>query len=266
MDKPLLAAQGLSFAYGGKPILTALDFSAAAGEITVIIGPNGAGKSTLLALLAGVSRPAAGSVSLKGANLATLSRREVARSLAILPQTPEAPQDIRLRELVTFGRHPRRAALAPWTAADDAAVNTALAQTGLTDLAGERLSHLSGGQRQRAWIAMVLAQETEVLLLDEPTSHLDIAHQFEILELLRDQARRRKLSVIVVMHDLSRAAQFADHLCVLAGGQMRTLGPTAEVLASGLLSELFGVRMQMVQTQKRSFPVPTGLAARDRRD
>lgn len=235
-----LAAEGLTVAYGAHPVLEALDVSFPAGRVTAVIGPNGCGKSTLLKALSRYLS-STGRLLLDGADARALPRRELARRLAVLPQAPTAPDGITVGDLVSRGRHPHQSWFRQWTARDAAVVADCLARTGIADLAERPLASLSGGQRQRAWLAMVLAQDTGLLLLDEPTTYLDLAHSVEVLRLvrrLRDEAGR---TVVMVLHDLNLAARFADHLVVMGPGRVAAVGAAAEVLTPGLLADTFGL-------------------------
>ncbi|MEB4614980.1 ABC transporter ATP-binding protein [Leucobacter sp. M11] len=235
-----LRAEGLTLRYERHEVATGLDFAVPAGEFTAIVGPNGCGKSTLLRALSRTLTPAAGRVLLDGVPLQRLRSKQIARSLALLPQDPIAPDTILVRDLVGRGRHPYHSALRQWLPGDSAIVDRVLAETGVTALAERRVAELSGGQRQRVWLAMVLAQETEIVLLDEPTSFLDIAHQVELLHLCQD-LRDAGRTVVAVLHDLNQAARYASRLAVLHGGRIVAEGAPSEVLTEGLVREVFGL-------------------------
>lgn len=237
-----LRAVGVDIGYGGSPIVAGLDLEIPASSVTAVIGPNGCGKSTTLRALARLLRPSAGHVELHGRPLSGMRPREVARRLAMLPQTPQAPQGMTVADLAARGRQPHQPWYRQWSAEDDRIAEQALADTGVLDLADRPLEELSGGQRQRAWIAMTLAQQTPILLLDEPTSHLDLAHGVEVLELLVRLRRDTGRTIVVVLHDLSLAARYADHLVVMRDGAIVARGPPATTMTSGLLMEAFGLR------------------------
>lgn len=237
-----MRACGLTLAHDQKPVCQALDLDIPAGRITVILGPNGCGKSTLLRGLAGLLAPRAGAVLLDGRQLHHLGTRELAVRLGLLPQAPQAPQGIRVAELVARGRYPHQSFWRPWRAADDEALRLALEQTRLTELADRPVDTLSGGQRQRAWLAFALAQNTPVLLLDEPTTYLDIAHQLEVLDLCRRLNRQQGKTLVMVLHDLNQAARYADHIVALRDGKVDTCGPPASVITPDLVRRLFGIR------------------------
>lgn len=236
----VLEAENLTLGYD-RPVVQNLSLRLPAGKVTAIIGPNGCGKSTLLRGLARLARPARGRVLLDGQDINRLPTRDVARRLALLPQSPVLPDGIAVGDLVARGRAPWRGLLGAWTAADEAARSRALARTGLTALADRPLSALSGGQRQRAWIALVLAQETGLLLLDEPTTWLDLAHQLEVLGLLRTLNREAGRTVVAVLHDLGLAARFADHVVLMRGGTVLAEGPAAQVITPDSLQAAFGL-------------------------
>nr|WP_223291110.1 ABC transporter ATP-binding protein [Streptomyces avicenniae] len=249
-----LRARGLSVGYGGEPVVRDLDLDVPPGGLTMIIGPNGCGKSTLVKALARAVRPVAGEVLLHGRDLASYRGKEAARHVALLPQSPIAPEGISVRGLVRRGRYPHHSLLRQWSPDDDAAVGEALERTGLTGLAEATVTELSGGQRQRAWIAMVLAQRTELLLLDEPTTFLDIAHQYELLELCAELHREGR-TVVAVLHDLNQAARFASHLVVMDAGRIVAQGAPGEVLTAELVADVFGLACDIVPDPRAGTPM-----------
>ena len=236
-----LRAVGLGLGYDGVPIVTDLDLLVAVGRITVIVGANASGKSTLLRGLARLLTPQSGVVLLDGTDIAKVPGKRVATVLGLLPQQPLAPEGITVGELVGRGRHPHQGWLRGTTAADDAIVADALVRTGTLDLAARRLEELSGGQRQRVWIAMALAQDTDILLLDEPTSFLDVAHQIEVLDLLLELNRTRGTTIVMVLHDLNLAARYADEMLVMRAGQIIAAGPPANTLTVDVVRSAFGL-------------------------
>ncbi|MCG0238159.1 MAG: ABC transporter ATP-binding protein [Firmicutes bacterium] len=238
---PVLRTEGLTVAYGERPVLDGLTLTIPAGRITALVGRNGCGKSTLLRALARLLRPRGGTVYLDGASIFRMPTREVARRLGILPQAPSAPEGLTVRELVALGRYPHQGWLRQWSEADERAVESALAATGMLDLADRPLDALSGGQRQRAWIAMALAQETEILLLDEPTTYLDMAHQVEVLELLYELNQARGRTIVMVLHDLNQACRYAHHLVALKDGRIYAQGDPREVVTPEMVREVFGI-------------------------
>jgi ABC-type cobalamin/Fe3+-siderophores transport system ATPase subunit len=211
------------------------------GKISVLIGRNGSGKSTILRALARLLPPRSGDVLLDGRAMATLPSKEIARKLAILPQSPTAPEGLTVEELVWYGRHPYRTLFANKQGEDQDAVEWALTVTGLKDLSHRVVDNLSGGQRQRAWIALALAQGTDILLLDEPTTYLDLAYQLEVLDLLSQLNTEQGKTVVMVLHDLNQAAEYGDHLFVVHHGEILVQGSPRDVMTCALLKEVFGV-------------------------
>lgn len=236
-----LSAENLTLAYGDRTIVDDLDLVFPAGRITAIVGANGCGKSTLLRALARLLPPKTGRVVLDGKALHERPSKEVARILGLLPQSPIAPEGIAVADLVGRGRHPHQRALTRWSTRDYEVVAEALAATGISDLADRSIDELSGGQRQRVWIAMALAQETDILLLDEPTTFLDVAHQVEVLDLLTDLNRDRGTTTVMVLHDMNMAARYADHLIALREGRVVAAGDPTAVMTSDLIREVFGL-------------------------
>lgn len=254
-----LSAQDLTVGYGRDAVLQGLDLAIPDGKMTTIIGPNACGKSTLLRTLGRLMRPSDGQVLLDGKAIHRQSTRDVARRLGLLPQTPVAPGGMTVRELAGRGRTPHQSALRQWSARDDAAVATALEMTDLSALVDRGVEDLSGGQRQRAWIAMALAQETPLLLLDEPTTYLDLRHQVDLLSLvarLRDEVGK---TVVMVLHDINLAARFSDHLVVLHGGQVFHQGPPAEVVSADLMRTVFDLDCAVISDPTHASPhvIPT---------
>ncbi|MGQ4270991.1 ABC transporter ATP-binding protein [Nocardiopsis changdeensis] len=251
---PVLSAEDLTLGYGAEPVVRGLDLSIADGEFTVIVGPNGCGKSTLLKALGRINRPVSGRVLLHGTDIRSQRAKAVARRMAMLPQSPTAPEGITVRGLAARGRFPHHTLLRQWSPADDEAVDRALELTGLSDLADTRVGSLSGGQRQRAWVAMVLAQDTGVLLLDEPTTYLDIAHQYDLLELFADLHRRGR-TVVAVLHDLAQAARFATRLVLMDRGSVAADGPPDEVITADRVREVFGLSCDVVPDPRTRTPL-----------
>ena len=259
-----LQARGLRLGYGDRPVLDGLDLVVPDGSFTVLVGPNACGKSTLLRGLARMLRPRAGSVLLDGAEVSSLPAKEVARRLGLRPQGPTAPEGMTVVDLVGRGRYPHQGLLGRWSAADEAAVAEAMAVTGTADLAGRDVEELSGGQRQRVWLAMALAQQTPLLLLDEPTTYLDIAHQVEVMDLLADLHDAGGRTLVAVLHDLNHAARYATHLVAMREGAVVAQGPPAEVVTAELVEAVFGLRCRVVPDPETGTPLVVP-AARARR-
>ncbi len=250
-----LRAEGLRLAYDETTVLDGLDLAVPDGAVTAIVGPNGCGKSTLLRGLVRLLRPVGGHVLLDGVDIARLPTKEVARRIGLLPQSPLVPDGITVAELVSRGRHPHHGVFRQWTPADEAVIAESLAATRTADLAGRAVETLSGGQRQRVWIAMVLAQRTDLLLLDEPTSFLDIAYQVEVLDLVDELNATRGVTVVMVLHDLGMAARYADHLVAMRDGRIVASGRPADVLTPGLVEDVFGVPCAVVLDEDSGTPV-----------
>ncbi len=234
-----LRTESLVAGYAGAVVVDDVDLDVPAGRISVIVGANACGKSTLLKTMSRLLTPESGTVILNGRRIDQIPTKELARSLGLLPQQPIAPEGIVVSELVGRGRHPHQKLFRSWTTEDDVAVAHALDATGVNDLADRPIDELSGGQRQRVWIAMALAQETGVLLLDEPTTFLDVSHQVEVLDLLTDLNRRRGTTIVMVLHDINLAARYADHLFALRRGRLVASGPPSEVITRELIRDVF---------------------------
>jgi len=255
-----LTATRLSAGYGDTDILQGLDLAVPPGRITVIVGANACGKSTLLRVMSRLLSPNGGEVLLDGKSIHRTPSRELARTLGLLPQSPIAPEGITVADLVSRGRHPHQGLFSRWTQRDDEAVANALTATRIVDLAERPVDELSGGQRQRVWIAMALAQETEVLLLDEPTTFLDINHQVEVLDLLTDLNQSRGTTVAMVLHDLNLAARYADYLVAMSEGRIHVAGGPEEVLTQENVRQVFGLESRIIldPTSGRPIMLPIG--------
>ena len=242
----MLEAEKLVFSASGRNIIEDLSLQVPAGDVLAIIGPNGAGKSTLLKMLTGQLTPSAGSVRLQGEAVNSLAPSAMAKVLAYVPQGPQAPPDILVRELVSYGRHPHRAWYMGSRAEDEEAVERALERTGLLDLAKRPVGLLSGGERQRAWLALALAQQPQVLLLDEPTTFLDVCHQFELLDLLRRLNEEDNLTVVLVLHEINHALRYAKRVAVVKDGRLAALGYPWDVVTPELMRQVFRVQGEVV--------------------
>ncbi|GAA2691702.1 ABC transporter ATP-binding protein [Streptomyces lunalinharesii] len=236
-----LTARDLTLSYEERTVVEGLDLDVPTGAVTVVVGPNACGKSTLLRALGRLLRPRRGAVLLDGTDLAKIPTRKIAQSLGLLPQTPVAPEAITVGDLVARGRQPHQRWWQQWSAEDERAVAEAMTRTDVAVLADRPVDELSGGQRQRVWIAMALAQETDLLLLDEPTTYLDIAHQVEVLDLVRQLNHERDRTVVAVLHDLNQAARYADHLVAMKAGRIVAQGRPGDVVTADLVREVFGL-------------------------
>ncbi|MCZ2823261.1 MULTISPECIES: ABC transporter ATP-binding protein [unclassified Modestobacter] len=241
-----LAAEGVRLAYGDNVVVDDLDLQLLDGSFTAIIGPNGCGKSTLLKALGRLLRPTSGTVLLDGRAITSTPTREVAKVLGLLPQTPLAPEGLTVADLVARGRHPHQSWLRQWSSDDEAVVTEALSWTDMADHADSPVDALSGGQRQRAWISMALAQGTDLLLLDEPTTYLDLAHQVDVLELVSRLHAEKGRTVVVVLHDLNLAARYAERLVAMKDGVLVASGTPQEVLTEQLLADVFELEARVV--------------------
>ena len=236
-----LYADSVTLGYDERVISRDLSVQIPPGSLTVVIGPNACGKSTLLRALSRLLKPAEGAVVLDGESIASYRAKDVAKKLGLLPQTSIAPDGISVADLVARGRYPHQSLLRQWTEADEAAVVDAMRATNVVDLSGRQVDELSGGQRQRVWVSMVLAQQTPMLLLDEPTTFLDIAHQIELLELLRELNEDRGQTLVAVLHDLNHACRYATHLIVMKDGMIVAEGDPAGIVTAELVQEVFGM-------------------------
>ncbi|WP_339154327.1 ABC transporter ATP-binding protein [Streptomyces sp. F41] len=254
-----LAARGVTVGYGGRAVIDGLDVEIPPGVVTTIIGPNGCGKSTLLRTLTRLLRPTGGTVVLDGEDIAKLRTRDVAKKLGLLPQAPVAPDGLTVGDLVARGRHPHQSWLRQWSSDDAGVVERALTMTGVADLADRPVDSLSGGQRQRVWISMTLAQGTDLLLLDEPTTYLDLAHAIDVLDLV-DDLHESGCTVVMVLHDLNLAARYSDNLIVMRSGRILAQGHPRDVITAELLHEAFGLQAAVIDDPVGDRPliVPIG--------
>ncbi|MDV6012745.1 ABC transporter ATP-binding protein [Haloechinothrix sp. LS1_15] len=249
----LLSVDGLAAGHGAHRVVSDVSLGFTAGELTVLVGPNGCGKSTVLRTIAGLQPALAGEVRVGGAPLESYSRRALARRVAFLPQTPQVPAGLTVRELVRHGRYAHRGALGRHRPEDTEAVEWALAVTDAEPLAAARLDELSGGERQRAWLATVLAQRADIVLLDEPTTYLDLRHQFEVLDVVRALARDHGIACGVVLHDLMQAAAYADTVVVLAEKGVLCSGPPESVLTSSAIHRAFGIDVTVMRDPESGY-------------
>lgn len=255
-----LHASHLKLGYDNKIIADDLSVAIPDGAFTVIVGPNACGKSTLLRALCRLLKPSAGEVMLDGKNISSFATKALARELGLLPQTSIAPDSITVADLVSRGRYPHQSLLKQWTQADKQAVEAAMAATNVSQLADRSVDELSGGQRQRVWVAMALAQQTPLLLLDEPTTYLDIAHQIELLDLFRQLNREHGQTLIAVLHDLNHACRYADHIIAMRDGKIVAEGKPAEIITAELVERVFGMPCMIIDDPLSHTPlvIPRG--------
>jgi iron complex transport system ATP-binding protein len=259
-----LEARELRVGYGGPDVVAGLDLTIAAEQVTAIVGANGCGKSTLLRALARLITPTAGSVLLDGREIRDLSSKDVAKRLGLLPQSPTAPENLTVEDLVARGRYPHQGLFRQWSPSDEAAVEEALAATATAEFRGRPLDELSGGQRQRAWIAMALAQQTELLLLDEPTTYLDLAHQIDVLDLLDGLVAERGRTVVMVLHDINQACRYADQLVAMRDGRVHAAGAPGEIVDDRFIHDVFGLEARVVDDPVTGTPLCLPIAQRRR--
>ncbi|GAA4388592.1 ABC transporter ATP-binding protein [Tsukamurella soli] len=254
-----LGARSLVVGYGAEPVIDGLDIDIPTGGVTTVIGPNGCGKSTLLRTLSRLLKPQSGTVVLDGHDIARLGTRDVATRLGLLPQSPSAPEGLTVADLVARGRHPHQSWLRQWSSDDADVVDDALTRTGVRDLADRPIDALSGGQRQRVWISMTLAQGTDLLLLDEPTTYLDLAHALDVLDLVGELSDGGR-TVVMVLHDLNLAVRYSDHLIVMKAGAIVAQGHPRDVISERLLRAVFGLASQVIDdpVSDRPLIVPIG--------
>jgi iron complex transport system ATP-binding protein len=250
-----LRGERLTLAYDKRVVSDGLDATIPDASFTAIVGPNACGKSTLLRALARMLKPHAGTVVLDGEAIGSYSTKEVARRLGLLPQSPLAPDAITVADLVARGRYPHQGILRQWSREDEEAVALAMRSTRVEELAGRAVDELSGGQRQRVWLAMVLAQQTPLMLLDEPTTFLDIAHQLEVLDLCADLHEHHGHTVVAVLHDLNHACRYATHLIAMREGAIVAEGDPAEIVDAALVERVFGLRCRVIPDPETGLPL-----------
>jgi iron complex transport system ATP-binding protein len=255
-----LAASELTLAYDKVEVARDLSVVIPSGRITCIVGANACGKSTLLRALARLLKPRHGTVLLDGESIHRLPTKAVATRLGILPQAPTAPEGITVADLVARGRYPHQKWFRQWSPDDEDVITDAMVSTGTLELANRSVDELSGGQRQRVWIAMALAQGTDLMLLDEPTTYLDLSHQVDVLDLLVDLNRREQRTIVLVLHDLNHAARYSHHLIAMRGGRLVAEGPPVEVVTEALVQDVFGMRSRVIEDPVSGTPmvVPIG--------
>ncbi|MGQ4517331.1 ATP-binding cassette domain-containing protein [Streptomyces sp. DW26H14] len=259
-----LTAESVTLGYDRRIISRDLSLEIPDNSFTVVVGPNACGKSTLLRALSRMLKPDTGRVLLDGAAIHTMPAKKVAKTLGLLPQSSTAPDGITVADLVARGRYPHQGLLRQWSPEDERIVNESMAATRISELAERYVDELSGGQRQRVWIAMALAQQTPLLLLDEPTTFLDIQHQIDVLDLCAELHETQGRTLVAVLHDLNHAARYATHLVAMRGGSVVAEGPPAEVVTAPLVEKVFGLRCQVIEDPETGTPlvVPAGRRAR----
>jgi iron complex transport system ATP-binding protein len=252
---PVLVGSGLHLTYDDVVVTDDLDVAVPRGRLTMVIGPNGCGKSTVLKALARMTRPVRGTVLLDGTDIHSLPTKAVARRLGLLPQSSVAPEGITVADLVSRGRYPYQQLLRQWSRDDELVVDEAMAATDVTQFAQRAVDELSGGERQRVWLAMVLAQQTSTLLLDEPTTFLDLSHQIDVLELCASVRRTRSMTVVVVMHELNLAIRYADHLIVMRAGRIQAAGAPSDIVTEDLIEETFALPCRVIEDPETGKPL-----------
>ncbi|MNK68232.1 putative siderophore transport system ATP-binding protein YusV [compost metagenome] len=250
-----LAGEAITLAYDRRPVVENLDLIIPGGCFTALIGPNGSGKSSILRSLAGLMTPLCGTILLDGRSIAALSTRHMARRVGMLLQGPVAPEGLTVRDLVRQGRYPHRSLFGRWSVEDEVAVNEALMLAGMDTLGDRPLDSLSGGQRQRAWIAMTLAQQSEVILLDEPTTYLDLEHQIELMHLVTRLVSRHGKTVVAVLHDINQAARYAEHIIILKNGEITAAGRPANVISADTIETVFNVKTVVIRDPVAGTPL-----------
>ena len=250
-----ISTKNLNISYGNLDIVKDLNLDIPKGKITTIIGSNGCGKSTILKTIARIIQAKSGDIFVNNINIKEQSPKELAKVMAVLPQSPQAPSGLTVEELISYGRFPHQKGFGKMRKEDEDIVTWALKSTGIEEFRERPMEALSGGQRQRAWIAMALAQQTEILILDEPTTYLDLAHQLEILKLLEELNRKQGTTIVMVIHELNNAARFADHMIGVKKGKVVCQGTAHEVMTKENLKELFNIDAEIVEDPRNNKPV-----------
>lgn len=250
-----ISTKNLNISYGNLDIVKDLNLDIPKGKITTIIGSNGCGKSTILKTIARIIQPKSGDIFVNNINIKDQSPKELAKAVAVLPQSPQAPSGLTVEELIAYGRFPHQKGFGKMRKEDNDIVTWALQSTGIEEFRDRPIEALSGGQRQRGWIAMALAQQTDILILDEPTTYLDLAHQLEILKLLEELNRKQGTTIVMVIHELNNAARFADHMIGVKKGKVICQGSAEEVMTKENLKELFNIDAEIVQDPRNNKPV-----------
>lgn len=250
-----ISVRNLNISYGNLDIVKDLNLDIPKGKITTIIGSNGCGKSTILKTIARIIEPKSGDIYINDKNIKEQNTKDLAKSMAVLPQSPQAPSGLTVEELISYGRFPHQRGFAKLTDKDKDVVTWALKSTGIEEFRERPIEALSGGQRQRAWIAMALAQQTEILILDEPTTYLDLAHQLEVLNLLEELNKKQGTTIVMVIHELNNAARFADNMIGIKKGKLVCQGSAEEVMTKENLKELFNIDAEITKDPRHNKPV-----------
>lgn len=250
-----IKTKDLNISYGNLDIVKDLNLEIPKGKITTIVGANGCGKSTILKTIARILQPKSGDIFINDKNIKDQSSKELAKTMAVLPQSPQAPSGLTVEELISYGRFPHQKGFGKMKKEDNDIVSWALEATGISEFRDRKIEALSGGQRQRAWIAMALAQQTDILVLDEPTTYLDLAHQLEVLNLLEELNKKQGTTIVMVIHELNNAARFADHMIGVKKGKIACQGSAYEVMTKENLKELFNIDAEIVSDPRTNKPV-----------
>ena len=250
-----ISVKNLSVSYENNTIIEDMSLSIPKGKISIIIGANGCGKSTLLKTISRINKPKSGDIFINNKNIKKIKEKNIAKEVAFLPQGPVCPSGLTVRELVAFGRFPHQRIIGGLNAHDKEIIDWAIKETGLSDFADREIENLSGGQRQRAWIAMVLAQETEIIMLDEPTTYLDMSYQLEVLEVLQKLNKEKNITVVIVLHELNNACKFADNIIGLKKGKVICEGAPKEVINKETLKKIYGIDARLMESENGQYPV-----------
>jgi len=247
--------ENLSVAYEERTIIENMNLTLPKGKINIIIGGNGCGKSTLLKTIARINKPKQGDIFINQKNIKQIKEKDIAKEVAFLPQGPSCPNGLTVRELVAFGRFPHQKMMGGLTRQDKEVIDWAISETGLSEFADREVDCLSGGQRQRAWIAMTLAQETDIIMLDEPTTYLDLSYQLEVLEILERLNKEKHITVVIVLHEINNAFRFADHIVGLKQGQIICEGKPIDVITKETLKTIYGIEADLKKSETGDYPI-----------
>lgn len=257
MEQQKIQVRDITVAYDKTVVIPKLNLNIPEGKITIVVGANGCGKSTMIKTVAGILRPKRGDILINGTEIRKQAPKETAKKMAVLPQSPQVPEGLLVKELVAYGRFPYQKPVGGLSKHDHQVIRWAMEATGIEGLADRRADSLSGGQRQRAWIAMSLAQETDILVLDEPTTYLDMSHQLEILSLLKELNQKNGTTIVMVIHEINHASRFADHIIGMKEGHMVFEGAPADVITEDNLKTLYGIRAKLSMSEAGTYPVCT---------